>query len=72
MKHLDKAHHFMYSLGLAVLASFFVGVVWGVAFAAVLGFAKELWDGMPPRYRFDWWDLVANIAGLAAAWMVIT
>lgn len=69
MKHLDKAHHFFYSLGLAVLAGLFVGPGWGLVIAALLGLAKEAWDGT--RGRWDWWDLAANVVGLLAAWVVI-
>lgn len=69
MRHIDKAHHFFWSLGLAAIASFFVGPGWGVVIAGLLGLAKEVWDGA--RGRWCWWDLAANGMGLVAAWAVI-
>jgi len=71
VRHIDKAHHFFWSLGLAAIASFFVGPGWGVVIAALIGLVKEVWDGLPPRRRFDVWDLLANAIGLITAWVVI-
>jgi len=69
VRHIDKAHHFFWSLGLAVMAGFLVGPGWGVAIAGLLGLAKEVWDGT--KGRWCWWDLAANGVGLIVAWVVV-
>lgn len=71
MIHLDKLHHAVYSFALAVAGAFLLGPIGGIVVATAVGIGKELWDGLPPRNRFDWWDMAANALGLVAAWVVI-
>lgn len=71
MKRIDLLHHAIYSFALAIAGAFLMGPLWGISVAALLGVAKELWDGMPPRRRFCWWDMTANGVGILAAVMVM-
>lgn len=71
MKHLDKAHHVVWSFALAVAGAFLLGPIGGLVIAGVLGLVKEWWDGLPPRRRFDWWDMVANVVGILAAVFIL-
>lgn len=69
---LDKLHHAVYSLALALAGALLFGVGWGVTLAAVAGVAKELgWDGYLGRGKADWQDMVANVAGLVTAWLLL-
>lgn len=72
MLHLDKLHHVVYTLALALAGALLFGVTWGLLLALVIGATKELWwDGYLGRGRPDWRDMVANGVGLIVAWVLL-
>ena len=72
MLQLDKLHHVVYSLALALAGAILFGATWGIVLAALAGAAKELyWDRHLGRGKPDWQDAAANAVGLAVAWALI-
>lgn len=70
----DKFAHF-FGCAFITLACALVGSVLAGAVAAILvGFVRELWNEANGG-KFDWYDIAANVCGIAAAWatwLVIT
>lgn len=68
----DKILHFLVCLGASLsvgIASWFLGkdasCFCGFWFAWGLGLGKEYGDSKASGNYWDWWDIVANIAGIA-------
>lgn len=73
MLRLDKLHHVVYTVALALAGAILFGPTWGLVLAALAGAAKEVWwDGHLGRGRPDWQDMAANIVGLTLAWALLT
>lgn len=72
MLRLDKLHHVVYTVALALAGALLFGVGWGLALALLVGAAKELcWDGYLGRGHPDWQDMAANAVGLVVAWAIL-
>jgi uncharacterized protein YfiM (DUF2279 family) len=55
---MDKVKHFSICLLFSVFGWY------GVAMAIGLSFGKELGDKYNPLSKWDWWDLLADFAGI--------
>lgn len=71
---LDKLFHAgVCFLGTAIVscAMFFLGeagsILCGSWFSLGLGFGKEYGDSKASGNKWDWWDIVADVAGIAVA-----
>jgi hypothetical protein len=66
----DKHQHVRWSFGLTLGAALILPLSWAVALVFAIGIGKECWD---QRYGsgFCFWDIGANILGIAAAILLI-
>ncbi len=70
MQQEDKARHIICSF-MSVMAMQFVVSVWlAVCLVLLLGLVKELWD-LTIGTGFSWYDIVANVVGVAFAVLVL-
>lgn len=67
----DKQQHMTWSFWLTHGACILWPAPWALAAVALAGLGKEIWDA---RYGsgFCWYDMLGNVLGMAAAWIVIS
>ncbi|MBY4676797.1 YfiM family protein [Marinobacterium arenosum] len=67
LREEDKQQHFWYSFFILLGCSLVVPLPLALATTFLVGLAKEIWD----HYRgsgFCWYDMLANLLGMAFAW----
>lgn len=65
----DKALHFLWSY---LLCTAFSPLGWyiGASGSLLAGICKEFWDSRKPNNKWCWWDLLADIIGIALGILV--
>lgn len=66
----DKLQHFFVCLGSTLLIGLFSPIA-ATAFTLGLGLGKEFGDSRAVGNKWDWWDILADICGVAAGAFVI-
>ena len=68
---INKVGHFSTGFTIAFLFTLTLGKLAGLGAGTSAGIGKELYDKYR-GYKFDWWDLGADIAGvILGVWIVI-
>lgn len=62
----DKQQHFAISFVIFIMLYPLMYLGWVFAVTLLIGLIKELWDHYAGS-GFCWWDMIANILGIAAA-----
>lgn len=70
MQQEDKAQHIICGFMAVVALTQLLGLVVASLLVLLLGLLKELWD-LAIGTGFSWYDIVANLAGVALALMVL-
>ena len=60
----DKLIHVLASCGLSLIFSILIGWELAAIFTFAIGVGKELYDSQQPDNYFDWFDLLAGVAGI--------
>ena len=69
-KYFDKLMHFFVSAFLVALLATFLPILWAAVVAFIIGVIKEVWDNFCEGNRFDWYDILADLAGVVAGAML--
>ena len=62
----DKQKHFMVCFVLTIVSLPFIGLIYSILFASLVGLFKEIWDHYYGS-GFCWYDMLANGLGIILA-----
>lgn len=75
---LDKQLHFLgcfaivaaFFATLGFVVSYMAAMILGSGAALIVGVAKEVYDSKQPKNYFSWGDIIADVAGIGAFWLL--
>jgi len=69
MKHIDKLYHFLAGAIIFWVASYFIA--YPIIPVIIIAVLKEAYDLKIKKSYFDFWDILATVAGGLIIWMVM-